>query len=165
MIWRQAAVSSRCSKLHVARRHSKLGDGIFGCRAARPVWYTTRSQPCTSMLSLLSDWLYIDIGVAAETVVAVFGATAITAPVCGVLTCATVVDRFIGGYQNYPEQTTWFALLMATAAVGSAIACCLVTDFWHLSYLIWLLLFFGGSIVPAATGIFQEPADKVAAVC
>jgi hypothetical protein len=77
-----------------------------------------------------------------------------TGPTCGVLFGGYVVDRN-GGYQG--TQQAAIALRICLILVAIATSCCILCIFAKTLLLvigfIWLTLFFGGALVPAATGI------------
>ena len=86
-----------------------------------------------------------------NSVVAAFGVCSATGPVLGVLFGGWVVDRF-GGYRNAHKTAIISAILGLVSCVCS-IACLLVKDLVAFGALMWLLLFFGGAVVPAAVGM------------
>ena len=77
-----------------------------------------------------------------------------TGPVGGVIFGGWLVDT-LGGYKgtNGIARTTKVILILGVLAVCVAIPTTLIKNFSVMMALIWLLLFFGGAIVPAAVGI------------
>jgi MFS family permease len=77
-----------------------------------------------------------------------------TGPVFGVIFGGWLVD-YLGGYKG-PEgvaRTTKIILTLGILALIVALPAAFVKEIGLLMPLIWLLLFFGGAIVPAAVGI------------
>jgi hypothetical protein len=88
------------------------------------------------------------------TVLASFAATSATAPVLGVVFGGWIVDR-VGGYQGREGvlRTSLIGTVLGVCAVALAIPAGFVTSFSGVILLIWFVLFFGGAIVPGATGL------------
>jgi hypothetical protein len=80
-----------------------------------------------------------------------------TGPTCGVLFGGYIVDRN-GGYKG--TQQTAIALRICLVFVAIAVSCCILCIFAKTLLLviafIWLTLFFGGALVPPATGILMS---------
>jgi MFS family permease len=83
-----------------------------------------------------------------------FAVTSATAPVLGVVFGGMFVDK-IGGYKGLKGmyRTSLFGTLMAVLAVILAVPAAFTTNFTISLVSIWLVLFFGGAIVPGATGL------------
>jgi hypothetical protein len=90
-------------------------------------------------------------------VLGAFAGTSASAPVLGVVMGGIVVDRF-GGYHGSTgaRRTTAFCAGLASLAVVSAVIGAMQTDFELVIGLVWLVLFFGGAIVPGATGLGES---------
>jgi MFS family permease len=88
------------------------------------------------------------------TVLGAFAGTSASAPVLGVVLGGIVVDK-LGGYQGSlgAKRTTRFCALFACLATTSALFASMATTFTAVLTLVWLVLFFGGAIVPGATGL------------
>ena len=82
-----------------------------------------------------------------------FAVVSATSPVAGVIFGGKSVQR-IGGYKNVYAALR-LCSYFAFAAVMAAVATAFVTIFWLIMITIWLLLFFGGAIVPVLTGILM----------
>ena len=82
-----------------------------------------------------------------------FAVVSATSPVAGVIFGGKSVQR-IGGYKNV-YAALQLCSYFAFAAVMAAVATAFVTIFWLIMITIWLLLFFGGAIVPVLTGILM----------
>lgn len=83
-----------------------------------------------------------------------------TAPILGVLTGGWVADYY-GGYKGKNILTAMrICLAFGLMAFMSAIPSCFVQTVVVEILLLWLLLFFGGCIVPAATGIIVNSVPK-----
>jgi len=90
--------------------------------------------------------LLIDKAVATSFV----AATSITAPISGVLV-GGLVTAFYGGYNAKKSQT--IVLINGWACVACAIPIPLVSGLYPFGLFIWLLLFFGGFILPTLLGM------------
>eukprot|EP00123_Amoebidium_parasiticum_P000947 comp11898_c0_seq1/m.6546 comp11898_c0_seq1/g.6546 ORF comp11898_c0_seq1/g.6546 comp11898_c0_seq1/m.6546 type:complete len:592 (-) comp11898_c0_seq1:164-1939(-) len=96
-----------------------------------------------------------------NAVVTAFALTCATGPIVGVLCGGLLLDR-LGGYQGRQgvELACKMSFLMGIAAVGCSYAIIFVESFWWVVGLIWMLLFFGGAIVPAGTGIIMSSVPR-----
>ena len=84
-----------------------------------------------------------------------FSVTSITGPLAGVFFGGWLVDK-MGGYADDPSATakTLFTCnLFGVGAVLCAIPTAFVNSFVGAVALIWLILFFGGALLPALTGV------------
>jgi hypothetical protein len=101
-----------------------------------------------------TPYLVLDLGQPVGYVGLAFIVASATGPTCGVLFGGYVVDRN-GGYQG--TQQAAIALRICLILVAIATSCCILCIFAKTLLLviafIWLTLFFGGALVPAATGI------------
>jgi MFS family permease len=88
------------------------------------------------------------------TVLASFAATSATAPVLGVVFGGWIVD-YVGGYQGREGvfRTSLIGTILGVFAVSLAIPASYSTSFSGALTMIWFVLFFGGAIVPGATGL------------
>ncbi|OMJ84676.1 hypothetical protein SteCoe_14132 [Stentor coeruleus] len=83
-----------------------------------------------------------------------------TAPIFGVITGGWVTDYY-GGYKGKNILTAMrICFAFGSMAFISAIPSCFVQTVFVEIFLLWLLLFFGGCIVPAATGIIVNSVHK-----
>ena len=88
------------------------------------------------------------------TVLIAFNITAATAPILGVLFGGWLID-FIGGYKDERGMRRTLLILFCFAfscfllGVGAGWS----SSFWVVVACMWLILFFGGSLLPAATGV------------
>lgn len=89
-----------------------------------------------------------------STVLIAFNVTAATAPISGVLGGGWFID-FIGGYKDEKGMRTTLSVLLmwATACLFLGVAAGWTPHFWQMVFCMWWILFFGGCILPAATGI------------
>ena len=82
-----------------------------------------------------------------------------TGPVLGVVSGGMLVDR-MGGYKGSVQRATALqacAILGALAMAAGATAA-FVTQFFLVLLNLWLMLFFGGAVLPACNGIFISEA-------
>ncbi|KAL8269946.1 hypothetical protein Esti_006134 [Eimeria stiedai] len=88
------------------------------------------------------------------TVLIAFNITAATAPITGVLAGGWFID-FLGGYKDDRGMRRTMSVLLswATACFFLGIGAGWTSNFWLVVVCMWLILFFGGGILPAATGI------------
>ncbi|KAL8449281.1 hypothetical protein Emag_003665 [Eimeria magna] len=88
------------------------------------------------------------------TVLIAFNITAATAPITGVLAGGWFID-FLGGYKDDRGMRRTMSVLLswATACFFLGIGAGWTSNFWLVVVCMWFILFFGGGILPAATGI------------
>lgn len=86
----------------------------------------------------------------AASVKVYYAFTCISAPILGVVVGGSIIHR-LGGYNSPRALQT--CCVISLFAVGSALPIPFVDNFTIFKILIWLLLFFGGFIVPVMTGI------------
>jgi len=104
----------------------------------------------------ISDYLVKGIGADPASVVAGFAVTSLTAPTLGVFFGGWLVDR-MGGYKDDTGQSAFVTLrvccLFGLGAAGAAVPAAFVSDFWGILVSVWFVLFFGGALLPAVTGV------------
>lgn len=90
------------------------------------------------------------------TVQAGFAITSITGPLIGVIFGGWLIDK-LGGYKDDSGASAVVALRTCLFLGLGAVVCSLVAsawnEFWPTLISIWLVLFFGGAILPALTGL------------
>jgi hypothetical protein len=59
-----------------------------------------------------------------------------------------------GGYDN--PKTVYYVLVFSVIGIGSALFIPFTDDFITLCVLLWLVLFFGGAMMPGLTGIMMS---------
>lgn len=87
-----------------------------------------------------------------QTIMLGFGAAVVTAPVIGVIVGGVLLDR-IGGYANNFFKTAFFALCCGICGGTIALLCIIVRTAGCFLFLMSILLFFGGTIVPSGIGL------------
>jgi MFS transporter, Spinster family, sphingosine-1-phosphate transporter len=96
------------------------------------------------------------VGADPLTVKTGFVLTSITGPLIGVFFGGWLIDR-LGGYKDDSGQSGVVALKVCSyLGAGAVLFACIsafTLDFWVVLVSIWLVLFFGGAILPALTGI------------
>lgn len=60
----------------------------------------------------------------------------------------------IGGYDN--PKSVYYVFVFASIGIGSAVIIPFVDHFYVLGVLLWLVLFFGGAMMPGLTGIMMS---------
>jgi len=80
----------------------------------------------------------------------VFTCTSITAPILGVI-LGGVISQKLGGYNSFASQ--YLLIIIGLFCVCVALPVPFIDRVEYVAILIWLLLFFGGFIVPPLTGI------------
>ena len=106
--------------------------------------------------------LYMIEGLKADPLVVIIGFIFIstTAPISGVLAGGYVSDYF-GGYKGENVlKAMKVCIVFALLAFSFAIPCCFVQNVYLEYILLWMLFFFGGCLVPTATGITVDYVDK-----
>lgn len=98
----------------------------------------------------ISDYMQVVLQMDPKNVFITFAVVCITAPVFGVLAGGQLIQR-LGGYTDSRALDACFYI--SILAFFSGIFLPLIDYIPLFTVLIWLLLFFGGSIVPGLTGI------------
>jgi sugar phosphate permease len=80
-----------------------------------------------------------------------------TAPISGVIMSGIITTK-LGGYNTLKAQYT--QCVMGICAVISALPIPFMTNFHAFATFIWLLLFFGGFILPPMTGIMLNSVSE-----
>ena len=86
-----------------------------------------------------------------NAIVGIFGVCSATGPVAGVLFGGWAIDR-VGGYSNI-LRTSLVSTVLGGLACVMAFASLLVTNIAGFAACTWILLFFGGAVVPALVGM------------
>lgn len=89
-----------------------------------------------------------------HTIVFGFGGCAVSAPVIGVIVGGRVMDQR-GGYQADIAKSTRFIAQLATAGAVFAIGVVFMKTTLTFLLCLWLMLFAGGAVLPAATGLLM----------
>ena len=58
-----------------------------------------------------------------------------------------------GGYEN--PTTIYYVFLFSAIGIGAAIVIPFVDNFYFITILLWIVLFFGGAMMPGLTGIMM----------
>ena len=107
----------------------------------------------TGIMFWITDYLISDPQIKADPALCIvlFAITALTAPIFGVLTGGWFIDRS-GGYKDDTGQAVYLTLrtcvMFGSGAVVCAIPAALVPNFVVIIVFVWLVLFFGGALVP-----------------
>jgi MFS family permease len=104
----------------------------------------------TAIQFWITDYMQAVLHFPEESVFLTFAIVCITAPTAGVLTGGYIVEK-LGGYTERKASDICFKTAYLAAIVGLPLP--LVNNIPLFIILMWLLLFFGGSIVPGLTGI------------
>ena len=107
-----------------------------------------------------TDFLIEVLRVERATVLGAFAATSATAPVFGVVFGGWIVD-YVGGYEGTRGQ---FRISSIGSALAAICVCLALPAGWFKSSIlclgcVWFVLFFGGAIVPGATGMVISSVD------
>ncbi|KAJ9440751.1 putative sphingolipid transporter spinster-like protein 2 [Diplonema papillatum] len=87
-----------------------------------------------------------------NTVVASFGFTAATAPVIGIITGGVILSK-CGGYRGHHFKTASIVFALGIFAAVFSWGAMLATSINTFMITVWLLLFFGGSMIPGLVGL------------
>lgn len=104
----------------------------------------------TGLQFWVSDYFRNVLLVPQSTVFKGYIVVSLTAPILGV-TCGGILLHYTGGYDG--EQALRIATMEAILASVSATPIPFMNTYNYAIALLWLVLFFGGSLVPAVTGI------------
>jgi len=102
-----------------------------------------------------TDYLETELHGNSTTVRLQFLFTSATAPVAGVIFGGWFVER-VGGYKGKAQRRTTLGWCtgFGCCAVVAAVFVTMVNSTWAAAGLLWVLLFFGGSVLPGGSGIF-----------
>ena len=92
------------------------------------------------------------LGIDVSTVFTCFAVVCITAPTAGVLSGGYIIQK-MGGYNDY--KTIEICLKLGYLAMAVSIPIPFISSLPFFVLMIWLLLFFGGAIVPGLTGKYK----------
>jgi sugar phosphate permease len=118
----------------------------------------------------ISDYMQTVLGIDPKSVFIAFALVSITAPILGVLAGGYLIQQ-LGGYTKNSALEACFKISILAALSGAFLP---LIDFFPLFIiLMWLLLFFGASIVPGLTGIMlsstpektKEVANSITHLC
>lgn len=87
-----------------------------------------------------------------DTIVVGFGLSVVSAPVVGVIVGGLIMDR-IGGYHGNMSVASLFSLACGTCASIVGIFCMLAQTTSAFLFSMWIVLCFGGAIVPVGVGL------------
>ena len=87
-----------------------------------------------------------------------YAALSISAPVSGVVVGGIMTTR-AGGYNTREAQR--LQCVLGACAVACAVPIPFFTNFWIPGALFWLLLFFGGAVLPPVTGIMLNSVNEL----
>lgn len=118
----------------------------------------------------ISDYMFIILEVPQETVFISFSIVCVTAPVFGVMYGGYEIQK-LGGYTSNQAVAKCFEFSIIAAGFG--ILASFIPFFPIFIIFIWVLLFFGASIVPGITGIMlsslgeysKEAANSITYLC
>ena len=98
-----------------------------------------------------SDYMLVALEVKEETKrLYAFSIVCLTSPTCGLLISGLIIDK-IGGYSN--KYSLIFSLIVSILSIVPAILLPLVNSLLYYAILLWIILFFGGSLLPPIQGI------------
>eukprot|EP00124_Ichthyophonus_hoferi_P000198 Ihof_evm5s7 gene=Ihof_evmTU5s7 len=148
-------------------RNMSIWDQFAGL-ALTPVYFFTTMALCALYFVVTGIQLWVTAylvnyiaphygGFEKQDVVYAFAATSCTGPILGVLFGGWLCDQ-VGGYRNSRgvRDAARLATCFSVLAVMVAIPVIWATKLYVIIFLIWLLLFWGGAILPAATGILMS---------
>jgi hypothetical protein len=111
----------------------------------------------------ITDYMQTVLKVDPKQVFITFAVVSITAPVLGVIAGGFLITK-LGGYTNKTALEACFKISILAALSGAFLP--VIDNFALFTVLMWLLLFFGASIVPGLTGIMlsstQEGCKEIA---
>jgi MFS family permease len=124
------------------------------------MWVATVAGLCalyfvvTGVQFWATEYLTVVLGESLATVIGAFTATSATGPVLGVVFGGWYVDR-AGGYKDAEGRATASkcCAMFGAIAVCLAVPAAFVKHFESVIAMVWLVLFWGGAVVPGATGL------------
>lgn len=118
---------------------------MFLCLASSGLYFIV-----TGIQYWLPEYLKTEIGVDAATVNIFFSITSLCSPVSGVVLGGILIDK-LGGYNNIRAQKA--LIVFGICAILSALPVPFLDHFLPIGLCTWVLLFFGGAIVPPLIGV------------
>ena len=130
------------------------------CSMRSRMWVATVAGLCalyfvvTGVQFWATEYLTVVLGESLATVIGAFTATSATGPVLGVVFGGWYVDR-AGGYKDAEGRATASkcCAMFGAIAVCLAVPAAFVKHFESVIAMVWLVLFWGGAVVPGATGL------------
>ena len=110
-----------------------------------------------TLKNINSDYLLTVLKIDQEKTFITFGIVSITGPVLGVVIGGNVT-AYLGGYNSKKSLRVANVIACLCFVVAAPIA--FINSFPLFIGLLWLLLFFGGSILPCMTGIMLNTVDR-----
>lgn len=118
----------------------------------------------------ITDYMKVIMQIEESKVFVTFSIVCITAPTLGVLSGGYVIEK-LGGYTDKRALDACLKISMLCAVCGLPLP--LINNFPLFVVLMWLLLYFGGAIVPGLTGImlssisdqYKEVANSITHFC
>lgn len=100
----------------------------------------------------LTDYFIYVLHFAREKVNIAYAVVSLTGPTSGCAFGGYIVDKR-GGYDH--PTTVYSVFTFAAIGIGCAVVIPFVDGFWIAVVLLWLVLFFGGAMMPGLTGIMM----------
>ena len=104
-----------------------------------------------------SDYIITQINVDKSTVFIGFGIVSITGPVLGVVVGGNITTC-LGGYNS--RKALIITSIVSILCLFCSVPVPFCTEFAQIVVLLWFLLFFGGAILPAMTGIMLNTVEQ-----
>ncbi|KEG10067.1 putative transporter protein [Trypanosoma grayi] len=114
----------------------------------------------TGLQNFVTQYLRADpFNASMKTIMIGFGGAVVTAPVFGVITGGVLLDR-IGGYQRNLRRVTMFTCVWGAAAAFFSVMCIFVRDTMTFLFVISIVLFCGGAIIPPVSGTVMSSVPE-----
>jgi len=105
----------------------------------------------------VSDYMEKVLKIEKNHVFVAFVVVCVSSPTMGVL-AGGIITGMVGGYES--KRSIYLCVIGAGLASSCAIPCSFVNSFWPFVILLWLILFFGGMILPCLTGLAISSVSK-----
>lgn len=130
--------------------HTLLGNPIFLCSvlAMCSLYFVA-----TGLQNFVTQYLRGEpFNASMRMLMAGFGASVVTAPVCGVIVGGLLLDK-LGGYQGNLLRVALFELFWGGSAAFFAIICIFLTNAYAFLVVMSVVLFCGGALIPPGAGL------------
>mmetsp|Transcript_29990 Transcript_29990/g.45857 ORF Transcript_29990/g.45857 Transcript_29990/m.45857 type:complete len:167 (+) Transcript_29990:1500-2000(+) len=104
----------------------------------------------------MPDYMKNVLDASPDEIVWYFSFISFTAPLSGVIVGGIITSKF-GGYNTVSSQK--FQCYMGVCAMLSCLPCPFISEIKYFGTCIWLLLFFGGIMLPPVTGIMLNSVE------